>query len=130
MLVLSNFSSISQWTKSPGLQILLKELQADAYSDGLRDQNAVIYLLKTHPEWHDRVAFLDKEVCLNCYWRDLIGVTGFGKPDYDRKENVSRPSYSKYAIHKSDNSWVIDMLCVSLNVNGAAQIAYLRASPR
>ena len=69
--------------------MLLKELQADAYSDGLRDQNAVIYLLKTHPEWQDRVAFMDKEVCLNCYWRDLIGVTGYGKPDYERNENVS-----------------------------------------
>ena len=69
--------------------MLLKELQADAYSDGLRDQNAVIYLLKTHPEWHDRVAFMDKEVCLNCYWRDLIGVTGYAKPDYERTENVS-----------------------------------------
>lgn len=71
------------------MQILLKELQADAYSDGLRDQNAVIYLLKTHPEWQDRVAFQDKEICLNCYWRDLIGVTGWGKPDYERQEPVS-----------------------------------------
>ena len=71
------------------LQILLKELQADAYSDGLRDQNAVIYLLKTHPEWQDRVLFQDKEICLNCYWQDLIGVTGYGKPTYDRLENVS-----------------------------------------
>ena len=71
------------------MQILLKELQADAYSDGLRDQNAVIYLLKTHPEWQDRVLFQDKEICLNCYWQDLIGVTGYGKPEYDRVENVS-----------------------------------------
>lgn len=71
------------------LQILLKELQADAYSDGLRDQNAVIYLLKVHPEWQDRVGFQDKEICLNCYWRDLIGVTGYGKPDYERLEDVS-----------------------------------------
>ena len=70
-------------------QVLLKELQAGAYSDGLRDQNAVIYLLKTHLEWQDRVMFQDKEICLNCYWHDLIGVTGYGKPSYDRVENVS-----------------------------------------
>jgi len=74
------------------LQVLLKELQAGAYSDGLRDQNAVIYLLKTHPEWQDRVLFQDKEICLNCYWQDLIGVTGYGKPKYARQENVSSPS--------------------------------------
>ena len=71
------------------MQVLLKELQAGAYSDGLRDQNAVIYLLKTHLEWQDRVMFQDKEICLNCYWHDLIGVTGYGKPSYDRVENVS-----------------------------------------
>ena len=71
------------------MQILLKELQAEPYSDGLRDQNAVIYLLKTHPEWQDRVLFQDKEICLNCYWQDLIGVTGYGKPSYHRVENVS-----------------------------------------
>lgn len=69
-------------------QIFLKELSADGYSDGLRDQNAVVYLLKTHPEWHSKVAFVDKEVCLNCYWRDLVGVTGFAKPDFERTENV------------------------------------------
>ncbi len=81
-----------QWAEGRlWLQVLLKELQAGAYSDGLRDQNAVIYLLKTHPEWQDRVMFQDKEICLNCYWQDLIGVTGYGKPSFDRVENVCPP---------------------------------------
>lgn len=71
------------------MQLLLQELQAGAYSDGLRDQNAVIYLLKTHPEWQDRVLFQDKEICLNCYWQDLVGVTGYKKPEYERQENVN-----------------------------------------
>ena len=87
------------------LQILLKELQAEPYSDGLRDQNAVIYLLKTHPEWQDRVLFQDKEICLNCYWQDLIGVTGYGKPSYDRVENVSFPRPLLRQQHQECKDW-------------------------
>ena len=57
-----------------GLQVLLTELTG-TYSDGYRDQNAIIYLLKKHAdEYIPHVEFVGKEFCFNCFWKDLLEV--------------------------------------------------------
>ena len=55
--------------------MLKKELTAPRYKydSGLRDQNAITYVLKQ--EWADHqshVLLVNKQYCLNCYWRDLL----------------------------------------------------------
>ena len=55
--------------------MLGKELTAPGYEydSGLRDQNAIVYLLKTQWAEHAKhVALVNSEYCLNCYWRDLL----------------------------------------------------------
>lgn len=56
-------------------QVLKKELNAPTYryDSGLRDQNAITYVLKQ--EWAEQqshVLLVNKQYCLNCYWRDLL----------------------------------------------------------
>lgn len=54
--------------------MLLTELTG-TYSDGYRDQNAIIYLLKKHAdEYIPHVEFVGKEFCFNCFWKDLLEV--------------------------------------------------------
>ena len=60
-----------------GLQILTKQLNAPEYmyEPGLRDQNAIAYLLKR--DWgkqRSHVNLVNKQYCLNCYWRDLLDL--------------------------------------------------------
>eukprot|EP00891_Asterochloris_glomerata_P009694 jgi/Astpho2/9694/fgenesh1_pg.00149_%23_4_t len=56
-------------------KVLLTELTG-TYSDGYRDQNAIIYLLKKHAdEYIPHVEFVGKEFCFNCFWKDLLEVT-------------------------------------------------------
>ena len=56
------------------MQVLLTELTG-TYSDGYRDQNAIIYLLKKHAdEYIPHVEFVGKEFCFNCFWKDLLEV--------------------------------------------------------
>ncbi len=55
--------------------MLKKELTAPTYKydSGLRDQNAITYVLKQ--EWAEQqshVLLVNKQYCLNCYWRDLL----------------------------------------------------------
>lgn len=55
--------------------MLKKELTAPGYKydSGLRDQNAITYVLKQ--EWEEQqshVLLVNKQYCLNCYWRDLL----------------------------------------------------------
>lgn len=43
------------------------------YDPGLRDQNALSYLLKR--DWKKNmphVELVNRQYCLNCYWRDLL----------------------------------------------------------
>lgn len=57
------------------MQILTKELTAPEYEydAGLRDQNAIVYLLKKHwPEAKSKLQLVNKQYCLNCYWRELF----------------------------------------------------------
>jgi len=45
------------------------------YDTGLRDQNAIVYLLKKHwPEMRTKLQLVNKQYCLNCYWRDLMAI--------------------------------------------------------
>lgn len=56
-------------------QILKKELTAPGYTydSGLRDQNAIVHVLKTGWEEHKaHVLLINKQYCLNCYWKDLL----------------------------------------------------------
>jgi hypothetical protein len=56
-------------------QVLTQELTAPGYTydAGLRDQNAIVYVLKTQWAEHSKhVALVNSEYCLNCYWRDLL----------------------------------------------------------
>jgi hypothetical protein len=60
---------------TPAAQILKKELTAPGYmyDAGLRDQNAIVYVLKTNWQEHGpHVLLVNKQYCLNCYWRDLL----------------------------------------------------------
>ena len=57
------------------LQQLQSQLTAPGYvyDPGLRDQNAIVYMLKK--DWHKHKAHvlaINKQYCLNCYWRDLL----------------------------------------------------------
>ncbi len=43
------------------------------YDSGLRDQNAIVYMMKQEWEEHQpHVLLVNKQYCLNCYWRDLL----------------------------------------------------------
>lgn len=56
-------------------QVLKKELTAPTYryDSGLRDQNAITYVLKQEwAEHQSHVLLVNKQYCLNCYWRDLL----------------------------------------------------------
>ena len=56
-------------------QVLAQELTAPGYEydSGLRDQNAIVYLLKRDWAQHaQRVLLVNAQYCLNCYWRDLL----------------------------------------------------------
>lgn len=62
--------------QEPGLgKVLKKELTSPRYKydSGLRDQNAITYVLKQEWEEHQsHVLLVNKQYCLNCYWRDLL----------------------------------------------------------
>ena len=66
------------WQCSEGCcpaQVLKKGLTAPSYKydSGLRDQNAITYVLKQAWEEHQpHVLLVNKQYCLNCYWRDLL----------------------------------------------------------
>ena len=45
------------------------------YDTGLRDQNAIVYMLKKYwPEMRGKLQLVNKQYCLNCYWRDLMAM--------------------------------------------------------
>ena len=45
------------------------------YDTGLRDQNAIVYLLKKHwAKVKQKLLLVNKQYCLNCYWRDLMAM--------------------------------------------------------
>lgn len=57
------------------VQVLMEELTSPEYTydPGLRDQNALSYLLKR--DWKKNmphVELVNRQYCLNCYWRDLL----------------------------------------------------------
>ena len=57
------------------MQRLRQQLTAPGYvyDPGLRDQNAIVYMLKK--EWarhRSHVLTISKQYCMNCYWRDLL----------------------------------------------------------
>ena len=55
--------------------MLRKGLTAPSYKydSGLRDQNAITYVLKqAWAEHQPHVLLVNKQYCLNCYWRDLL----------------------------------------------------------
>ena len=60
----------------PGLEsVLMEELTSPEYTydPGLRDQNALSYLLKR--DWQKNMPhtqLVNRQYCLNCYWRDLL----------------------------------------------------------
>lgn len=57
------------------VQRLRQQLNAPGYvyDPGLRDQNAIVYVLKTEWARHKaHVLAISKQYCLNCYWRDLL----------------------------------------------------------
>lgn len=57
------------------VQVLKKELTAPGYvyDSGLRDQNAIVYVMKTGWKEHkSHVLLINKQYCLNCYWKDLL----------------------------------------------------------
>ncbi|CAL8464124.1 g3659 [Coccomyxa elongata] len=56
-------------------EVLKKELTAPGYiyDSGLRDQNAIVYVMKTGWKEHkSHVLLINKQYCLNCYWKDLL----------------------------------------------------------
>ena len=58
------------------------------YDTGLRDQNAIVYLLKKNwPEMRTRLQLVNKQYCLNCYWRDLMAIGDIASSE----KRVSRP---------------------------------------
>ena len=75
-------------------QVLMEQLSAPEYKydTGLRDQNAIVYLLKKHwPEMRSKVQLVNKQYCLNCYWRDLL-VLGDIRSSEKRVSNSERPN--------------------------------------
>ena len=59
------------------VQVLSEQLTAPEYTydTGLRDQNAIVYLLKKHwPDMKSKLQLVNKQYCLNCYWRDLMAM--------------------------------------------------------
>lgn len=57
------------------VQVLKKELTAPRYiyDSGLRDQNAIVYVMKAGWKEHkSHVLLINKQYCLNCYWKDLL----------------------------------------------------------
>ena len=57
------------------MQVLTQQLNGYEYDPGLRDQNAVAYLLKR--DWarqRGHVSLIQKQYCMNCYWRDLLDL--------------------------------------------------------
>ena len=60
----------------PGLEnVLMEELTSPEYKydPGLRDQNAITYLLKRDATVNmPHTQLVNRQYCLNCYWRDLL----------------------------------------------------------
>ena len=60
----------------PGLEnVLMEELTSPEYTydPGLRDQNAISYLLKRDATVNmPHTQLVNRQYCLNCYWRDLL----------------------------------------------------------
>ena len=55
------------------VQVLTQELTGYEYDSGLRDQNAIVYLLKRDWAQHaQHVQLVNAQYCLNCYWRNLL----------------------------------------------------------
>ena len=76
-------------------QVLKKELTSPGYKydSGLRDQNAITYVLKQEWEEHQsHVLLVNKQYCLNCYWRDLLN--GDLKSDDTKVIFLSRAGWS------------------------------------
>jgi hypothetical protein len=91
-------------------QVLMEELTSPEYTydPGLRDQNALSYLLKR--DWQKNMAhtqLVNRQYCLNCYWRDLLEL-GTLTSDDTRVSHISthlhlqlmagRPSFCR-AVH-------------------------------
>ncbi len=87
------------------VQILKKELTAPgyAYDSGLRDQNAFVYVMKTAWKQHSsHVMLVNKQYCLNCYWKDLL-QSGDLSSDDKKVSHLCRPANdSKKACGKKD----------------------------
>ena len=79
-------------------QVLKKGLTAPSYKydSGLRDQNAITYVLKQAWEEHQpHVLLVNKQYCLNCYWRDLL------------REGDLRSDDTKVRAHLQGTCWRI-----------------------
>jgi hypothetical protein len=84
-------------------QVLKKELTAPgyAYDSGLRDQNAFVYALKMGWKEHSsHVLLINKQYCLNCYWKDLL-------QSGDLSSNDKKVSQSPPCIDVTMQSWAI-----------------------
>lgn len=75
------------------MQVLKKGLTAPGYKydSGLRDQNAIVYVMKQEWEEHQpHVLLVNKQYCLNCYWRDLLNG--------DLKSDDTKVSITEYSL--------------------------------
>jgi len=91
----------------PRLGEMMREQLTDPdykYDTGLRDQNAIVYLLKKHwPEMRTKLQLVNKQYCLNCYWRDLMAIG-------DIKSSEKRVQFV--------NHFSGCQMCLDLNKNG------------
>lgn len=69
----------------PGLEnVLMEELTSPEYTydPGLRDQNAISYLLKRDATVNmPHTQLVNRQYCLNCYWRDLLELGSLQSDD-------------------------------------------------
>ena len=87
-------------------QVLKKELTSPTYKydSGLRDQNAITYVLKQ--EWAEHqphVLLVNKQYCLNCYWRDLLNADL--KSDDTKVRQLSWASWGLTRLSQTLSSW-------------------------
>ena len=83
---------MAEWVCVP-LQRLRQQLNAPGYvyDPGLRDQNAIVYMLKKEWARHKaHVLTISKQYCMNCYWRDLLELG-------DLRSDESRVSHGRRA---------------------------------
>lgn len=93
------------------MQTLKTELTAPGYTydSGLRDQNAIVYVLKQGWKEHaSHVMLVNKQYCLNCYWKDLLKAGDFKSDDKKVRDSLQECQCTSTA-----SLWLRCTLCMS-----------------